>query len=65
MRFRKPRKLGLLSESELRHEVRDRECTAATCLYFTGALSADLELLVDAALILSRIAAPFVVLVGT
>ena len=65
MRFRKPRKLGLFSESELRHEVRDRECTAATCLYLTGALSADLELLVDAVLILSRIAAPFVVLVET
>ena len=36
MRLRKPRKLGLDSESVLRQEILGCECIAATCLYLVG-----------------------------
>lgn len=39
MRFRKPRKLGAVSESWLRHDGLVLECTAATCLYFCDGFS--------------------------
>ena len=34
IKFLKPKKLGAISESWLRHDVLGFECTAATCLYF-------------------------------
>lgn len=42
MRFLKPTKLGVTSESWLRHEVLALECTAATCRYLLDAGMLDL-----------------------
>lgn len=36
IKFRNPRKLGAASESWLRHDVRNLECTAATWRYLVG-----------------------------
>lgn len=38
IKFRNPRKLGVLVESWLRTDARGFECTAATCLYFLSVL---------------------------